>query len=225
MNNSITLKNLEICRNSILYFLLIQIPGNENIISSKKKFSKNKSPAGTLFYQVDEPKLTLSDININKIDLIDAADKFVLGYISKFIDIYVMNNYSKFIAKKSQVSSMYRSIFHSMYILSGAEILHYMINDNNEFIENDNANFNIQRFGIGSFAALYDYLQFTDDEITLPSFLNLYLTRSKDLILKVLEEKLIEQINKKDIYKNDLYITTIEEIYNFPNVPNQNIYY
>ena len=34
MNNCITLKNLDLCKNTILYFLALQIPGNrQNVLN------------------------------------------------------------------------------------------------------------------------------------------------------------------------------------------------
>ena len=218
MNNCVTLKNLEICKNTILYFLGSQVPGNESILEGEIKLSKGISPASTQFYEIEEPNLIMMDKKIMHIDLIDAADTFVMGYISKTIDIYVMNNYSKFIAKKSQIPSMYRSIFQYFYSLTGSEVLHYIIRHNEQFIENDNANIGIQRFGLGSFAALYDYQKFEIDKYSKPSFLLLYLIKSKNLIIKIIEEQLIEQIEKKNIYKNDLYITTLAEIFYFSNM-------
>lgn len=217
MKNCVTLKNLEICKNTILYILSIQIPGNFNIAKLKPRITIGISPASTNFYQIEKPNLIMNNQKFTHIELFDAADTFVLGYLAKLIDIYVMNNYSKFIAKKSQIPCMYRSILNNFYSLSGGEILHYIITDNEQFIENDNAGLNIQRFGIGSFAALHDYQKFENNKAVYPKFLNLYLTKHKDIIIKILEERLIEQIDKKEIYKNDLYITTLAELFYFPN--------
>ena len=218
MSECVTLKNLEKCKNTILYLLAIQIPGNEAILSFEKKVSRGISPASTYFNQIVEPNLITTNHKIIHIDLIQGADKFILGYISKLTDIYIMNNYSKFIAKKSQIPSMFRSIFQNFYKLHGSEILHYLVVDNQEFIENDNANKNIQKFGLGSFAALYDYKKFEEDKKYLPEFLFSYLTKQKNIIINIIEDSLIDQINKKDIYKNDLYITTISELFYFSNI-------
>ena len=99
MTNYIILKNLEICRNTILYLLASQIPGNENIINFKIKISKGVSPVTSCFNQIEEPNLIIRDQKLVRLELIQGADKFVFGYISKLTDIYIMNNYSKFIAK------------------------------------------------------------------------------------------------------------------------------
>ena len=223
MKNCVTLKNLEICKNTILYLLAIQIPNNTNINKLKNKISKGISPTSNFFYQIEEPNLITSNQKFVHIDLIEGADKFVFGYVSKLIDIYIMNNYSKFIVKRIQILSMFKSVFHYFYKLSGSEMLHYLVVDNQEFIENDDANLNIQRFGLGSFAALYDYQKFEENKTYLPEFLSLYLIKSKQLIINTLEKKLIAQINNKEIYKNDLYITTISEIFYFANTYNNTI--
>ena len=160
-----------------------------------------------------------------EVDLLDGADKFVLGYISKFIDIYVMNNYNKFITKNSQVPPMFRSVLKNFYKLRGSEMLHYVVLDNQEFIENDNANLSVQRFGLGSYAALHDYQKFEDDKNSKPEFLYLYLTKQKNIIINILEEILIEQIKNKEIYKKNLYITTISEIFYFSNINNRYSYH
>ena len=51
----------------------------------------------------------------------------------------------------------------------------------------------------------------------MPKLLNSYLVGSKEFIVKVIEDKLIHQINNKDIYKNDLYITSISELFYYSN--------
>ena len=135
MTNFIILKNLEICRNTILYLLASQIPGNENIINFKIKISKGVSPVTSCFNQIEEPNLIIRDQKLVRLELIQGADKFVFGYISKLTDIYIMNNYSKFIAKNSQIPSIFRTILNNFYSLSGSEMLHYLITDNQEFIE------------------------------------------------------------------------------------------
>ena len=221
MTNCIILKNLEICRNTILYLLASQIPGNENIINFKIKISKGVSPVTSCFNQIEEPNLIIRDQKLVRLELIQGADKFVFGYISKLTDIYIMNNYSKFIAKNSQIPSIFGTILNNFYSLSGSEMLHYLIIDNQEFIENDRVNQGIQKFSLGSYAALFDYLKFEDNSDHKPKFLFLYLTEQKNIILNILEDNLLDQINKKEIYKNDLYITTISEIFYFSNLYNK----
>jgi len=221
MTNCIILKNLEICRNTILYLLASQIPGNENIINFKIKISKGVSPVSSCFNQIEEPNLIIRDQKLVRLELIQGADKFVFGYISKLTDIYIMNNYSKFIAKNSQIPSIFRTILNNFYSLSGSEMLHYLIIDNQEFIENDRVNQSIQKFSLGSYAALFDYQKFEDNSDHKPKFLFLYLTEQKNIILNILEDNLLDQINKKEIYKNDLYITTISEIFYFSNLYNK----
>ena len=221
MTNCIILKNLEICRNTILYLLASQIPGNENIINFKIKISKGVSPVTSCFNQIEEPNLIIRDQKLVRLELIQGADKFVFGYISKLTDIYIMNNYSKFIAKNSQIPSIFGTILNNFYSLSGSEMLHYLIIDNQEFIENDRVNQSIQKFSLGSYAALFDYQKFEDNSDHKPKFLFLYLTEQKNIILNILEDNLLDQINKKEIYKNDLYITTISEIFYFSNLYNK----
>ena len=40
MSNCVTLKNLEICKNTILYLIGIQIPSNKNILNFETKISR-----------------------------------------------------------------------------------------------------------------------------------------------------------------------------------------
>ena len=49
MNNSIILKNLNLCKNTILYLLAIQIPGNrKQLLESSPKVIQLNSSAGTI---------------------------------------------------------------------------------------------------------------------------------------------------------------------------------
>ena len=91
MNNCITLKNLDKCKNTLLYLLSLQIPGNrEKIIKCERKIIYCKSSAGTIIKQVENPNIFLFEKELVKLDLIDAADAFVIGYIAKTIDIGIM---------------------------------------------------------------------------------------------------------------------------------------
>ena len=58
MNNCITLKNLDKCKNTLLYLLSLQIPGNrEKIIKCEPKITYCKSSAGTIIKQVENPNI------------------------------------------------------------------------------------------------------------------------------------------------------------------------
>ena len=66
MNNCITLKNLDKCRNTLLYLLSLQIPGNrEKIIENETKITYCKSSAGTIIKQI-ENKWLFRDVTKNK---------------------------------------------------------------------------------------------------------------------------------------------------------------
>ena len=111
MNNCITLKNLDKCKNTLLYLLSLQIPGNrEKIIKCEPKIIYCKSSAGTIIKQVENPNIFLFEKELVKLDLIDATDAFVIGYIAKTIDIGIMNNYQKFITKNIHVPIMFKTI-------------------------------------------------------------------------------------------------------------------
>ena len=64
----------------------------------------------------------------------DGVDAFVIGYLAKTIDIGIMNNYQKFIAKNTQIPLMFRSIINNFYVIDGSEILCNIIQNNHYFI-------------------------------------------------------------------------------------------
>ena len=213
MNNCITLKNLDKCKNTLLYLLSLQIPGNrEKIIKCEPKIIYCKSSAGTIIKQVENPNIFLFEKELVKLDLIDAADAFVIGYIAKTIDIGIMNNYQKFITKNIHVPIMFKSILRDFYIIDAQEILCNIIQNNYYFIKQTNADLTTLKFGLGSFAALNDYMSFEHNDYPSIESLYHYLTGHKKLVMKNIEMELNKQIDNDEIYKNDLYISTLLEI-------------
>jgi hypothetical protein len=59
--------------------------------------------------------------------------------------------------------------------------------------------------------------KFEQNNTLLPTYLYLYLTKNKNLLIKNVQNRFLTEINKKEIYKNDLYIITIAEIFNYSN--------
>ena len=213
MNNCITLKNLDKCKNTLLYLLSLQIPGNrEKIIEYETKITYCKSSAGTIIKQIENPNIFLFEKELIRLDLIDAADAFVIGYIAKTIDIGIMNNYQKFITKNIHIPIMFKSILRDFYIIDAQEILCNIIQNNYYFIKQTNADPTTLKFGLGSFAALNDYMSFEHDDYPGIESLYHYLTGNKKIVMKNIEIELNKKITNDEIYKNDLYISTLLEI-------------
>ena len=219
MNNSIILKNLNLCKNTILYLLAIQIPGNrKQLLESSPKVIQLNSSAGTIFKQVANPNFTYLELKLINLDLVDGVDAFVIGYLAKTIDIGIMNNYQKFIAKNTQIPLMFRSIINNFYVIDGSEILCNIIQNNHYFIRQTAPDSTTLKFGLGSYAALNDYIKFEKNSSFFPKYLHLYLTHKKNIIMSDIEEQLNHEIYNKTIYKNDLFITTLLEINNHNNI-------
>jgi hypothetical protein len=93
MNNSIILKNLDLYKNTIIYLLAIQIPGNrEQLLESSPKVIQLNSSARTIFKQIANPNFTYLEQKLINLDLVDGVYAFVIGYLAKTIDIGIMNN-------------------------------------------------------------------------------------------------------------------------------------
>ena len=213
MENNVTLKNLNTCKNTILYQLALQIPGNrERIFRCDPKITCVKSSTGKIVKQVLNPNFVLFEKELVKLDLIDGVDAFVIGYLAKIIDVGVMNNYHKFITKNIQVPLMFKSILKDFYLINSQEILCNIMQNNYYFIKQENADPTTLEFGLGSFAALSDYLSFEQKKFPLIENLYLYLTNNKKMVMKNIELELNNLIENDEIYKNDLYISTLMDI-------------
>tara|TARA_B100000676_G_scaffold287041_1_gene317194 strand:+ start:222 stop:872 length:651 start_codon:yes stop_codon:yes gene_type:complete len=211
----VTLNNLDKCKNTLLYLLSLQIPGNrEKILKCKPKIIYCESSAGTIVKQIVNPNIILFEKELVKIDLIDGADAFVIGYIAKTIDIGIMNNFKKFITKNIQIPLMFRSLIKDFYVVDAQEILCNIAQNNYYFINQIDPDENTLKFGLGSFAALSDYLNFEHNYYPTFETLYLYLTYNKKIIMKNVEIEVNKKIDKNEIYKNDLYISTLLEINN-----------
>ena len=66
----VTLNNLDKCKNTLLYLLSLQIPGNrEKILKCKPKIIYCESSAGTIVKQIVNPNIILFEKELVKIDL------------------------------------------------------------------------------------------------------------------------------------------------------------
>ena len=118
MNSSVVLKSLNKCKNTTLYQLAMQIPGNrERIFKCTPKITYSTSSTGKIIKQVENPNFLLFEKELVKLDLMYGVDAFVIGYLAKTIDLGIMNNYHKFITKNLQVPLMFKSILKNFYIV------------------------------------------------------------------------------------------------------------
>ena len=213
MDNCITLKNLDLCKNTILYLLALQIPGNrESILKHDFKVSNLISSAGTVVKNIEVPNLLIAEKGLSKLDLVDGVDPFVIGYLAKTIDIGIINNFNKFVTKNIQIPMMFRSIISNFYVINSSEILFNITQNNFYFIKQTDPDPTTLKFGLGSYAALIDYLNFERENYQSRENLFHYLTCNKKKVMKDIESGLNQQITNNDIYKNDLYISTLLEI-------------
>ena len=213
MDNCITLKNLDLCKNTILYLLALQIPGNrESILKHDFKASNLISSAGTVVKNIEVPNLLIAEKGLSKLDLVDGVDPFVIGYLAKTIDIGIINNFNKFVTKNIQIPMMFRSIISNFYVINSSEILFNITQNNYYFIKQIDPDPTTLKFGLGSYAALIDYLNFEREKYQSRENLFHYLTCNKKKVMKNIESGLNQQITNNDIYKNDLYISTLLEI-------------
>ena len=213
MDNCITLKNLDLCKNTILYLLALQIPGNrESILKHDFKASNLISSAGTVVKNIEVPNLLIAEKGLSKLDLVDGVDPFVIGYLAKTIDIGIINNFNKFVTKNIQIPMMFRSIISNFYVINSSEILFNITQNNYYFIKQTDPDPTTLKFGLGSYAALIDYLNFERENHQSRENLFHYLTCNKKKVMKDIESGLNQQITNNDIYKNDLYISTLLEI-------------
>lgn len=218
MNSSVVLKSLNKCKNTTLYQLAMQIPGNrERVFKCTPKITYSNSSTGKIIKQVENPNFLLFEKELVKLDLMYGVDAFVIGYLAKTIDLGIMNNYHKFITKNLQVPLMFKSILKNFYIVDSQEIL-CNINQNNYYFINQKEPDSITlAFGLGSFAGLSDYLSFENSNYPVIESLYLYLTDNKKMVMKNIEVELNKLIDNDEIYKNDLYISTLLDI-NYHNI-------
>tara|TARA_B110000196_G_C21029095_1_gene606684 strand:+ start:212 stop:841 length:630 start_codon:yes stop_codon:yes gene_type:complete len=185
----------------------MQIPGNrEKTLNNNQKISYFYSSAETNVKNIEEPNLLLSEERLFKLDIINGADSFVIGHKAKTIDIGIINNYQKFVTKNIQIQLMFKSIINNFYVINGSEILVNITQNNYYFIKQKNPEPTTLKFGLGSYTALNNYLNFEKVNYQGKESLYQYLTYNKKKVMKDIEIKLNNQIGKNDIYKNDLYI-------------------
>jgi len=204
-------KNLNFYRNSILFFVGIQIPDNyENIKNFQYEFTKLELPNRKFFFQITKPNFSEIKFKFIKLDLVLGVNSFVLGYISKIIDIYISYSLNYHVQNKYQTHKFYELIFDDLYCVPGNEILDFLILNNKSLVENKNANKSLLNFGIGSFAALYDYSTFLKNNNKFNTFLGCYLNNeNKKLLIRNIEKILIDNIYKKKLLLSDLFINNI----------------
>ena len=211
MIKSLLYTNLNHYKNTIKFLIGIQIPENYiNIVNLKSEFTKLKLPNNEFFFQVTKPNFKELKFKFKKLNPIIGVNSFVLGYVAKIIDIYISHSSIYYIKNKISTRIFFQSILNNFYNLSSDEILYFLILNNKNLVNNINPNLSTLNFGIGSFAALYDYSSFLNNNKNFNTYLSYYLNSShKKYLIKRIENNLIDNIYCKKLYINDLYINSI----------------
>ena len=210
VNQSLS-SNIDLCLNTILYLVGLQTHGNyKKIINygvSIKKISSNKNYD---FIQIEKPNLSNLHLKFDKLDPIKGSSSFVVGYISKIIDLNITNNIFNTRIHKSDIKQIYLSIFNTFYKISGEEIFDFAIFNNQNIMFNSDYSNVTSHFGLGSYAAIWDHQLFERDFTLNNGYLFSYLSdKDNTLLTRNLENVLIAQFNKKEIFKNHLYINSL----------------
>ena len=210
INQSLSL-NIDLCLNTILYLVGLQTHGNyKKIINygvSIKKISSNKNYD---FIQIEKPNLSNLHLKFDKLDPIKGSSSFVVGYISKIIDLNITNNIFNSRIYRSDIKQIYLSIFNTFYKISGEEIFDFAIFNNQNIMFNSDYSNVTSHFGLGSYAAIWDHQLFERDCALNNGYLFSYLSdKDNTLLTRNLENVLIAQFNKKEIFKNHLYINSL----------------
>ena len=128
---------------------------------------------------------------------------------SQHLDVNIVTNHH---APNCNSGQNFKSILKDFYLINSQEILCNIMQNNYYFIKQENADPTTLEFGLGSFAALSDYLSFEQKKFPLIENLYLYLTNNKKMVMKNIELELNNLIENDEIYKNDLYISTLMDI-------------
>ena len=211
MFNQSLSSNIDLCLNTILYLVGLQTPGNyKKILNygvSIKKISSNKNYD---FIQIEKPNLSNLDLKFDKLDPIKGSSSFVVGYISKIIDLNITNNIFNSRIYRSDIKQIYLSIFNPFYKISSEEIFDFAIFNNQNIMFNSDYSNVTSHFGLGSYAAIWDHQLFERDFALNNGYLYSFLSENDNTLLtRNLENVLIAQFNKKEIFKNHLFINSL----------------
>ena len=210
VNQSLS-SNIDLCLNTILYLVGLQIPGNyKKIINYGVNIKKVTSNKDYKFIQIEKPNLSNLNLKFEKLDSIKGSSSFVVGYISKIIDLNVINNIFNTRIYRSDIKQIYLSIFNTFYKIGGEEIFDFAIFNNQNIMYNSDYSNITSQFGLGSYAAIWDHQLFERDFALNNGYLYSYLSdKDNTLLTRNLENVLIAQFNKKEIFKNHLFINSL----------------
>ena len=210
VNQSLS-SNIDLCLNTILYLVGLQTPGNyKKIVNYSVNIKKVTSNKDYEFIQIQKPNLSNLNLKFDKLDSIKGSSSFVVGYISKIIDLNIINNIFNSRIYRSDIKQIYLSIFNTFYKISGEEILDFAIFNNQNVMFNSDYSNVTSHFGLGSYAAIWDHQLFERDFVLSNGYLYSYLSDEVNtLLIRNLENVLIAQFNKKEILKNHLFINSL----------------
>ena len=211
MFNQALSSNIDLCLNTILYLVGLQTPGNyKKIINYDVNIKKISSNNNCQFIQIEKPNLSNLDLKFDKLESIKGSNSFVIGYISKIIDLNITNNIINSRIYKSDIKQIYLSIFSTFYKISGEEIFDFAIFNNQNIMYNSDYSNVTSHFGLGSYAAIWDHQLFERDFALNNGYLYSYLSdKDNTLMMRNLENVLIAQFNKREIFKNHLFINSL----------------
>ena len=211
MFNQSLSSNIDLCLNTILYLVGLQTPGNyKKIVNYSVNIKKVSSYKDYEFIQIEKPNLSNLNLKFEKLDSIKGSSSFVVGYISKIIDLNVINNIFNTRIYRSDIKQIYLSIFNTFYKIGGEEIFDFAIFNNQNIMYNSDYTNVTSHFGLGSYAAIWDCQLFERDLVLNNGYLYSYLSdKDNTLLIRNLENVLIAQFNKKEIFKNHLYINSL----------------
>ena len=162
------------------------------------------------FIQIEKPNLSNLDLKFDKLDPIKGSSSFVVGYISKIIDLNITNNIFNSRIYRSDIKQIYLSIFNTFYKINGEEIFDFAIFNNQNIMFNSDYSNVTSHFGLGSYAAIWDHQLFERDFALNNGYLYSFLAENDNTLLtRNLENVLIAQFNKKEIFKNHLFINSL----------------
>ena len=211
MFNQALSSNIDLCLNTILYLVGLQTPGNyKKIINYAVNIKKISSNNNCQFIQIEKPNLSNLDLKFDKLESIKGSNSFVIGYISKIIDLNITNNIINSRIYKSDIKQIYLSIFSTFYKISGEEVFDFAIFNNQNIMYNSDYSNVTSHFGLGSYAAIWDHQLFERDFALNNGYLYSYLAdKDNTLMMRNLENVLIAQFNKREIFKNHLFINSL----------------
>ncbi len=211
MFNQALSSNIDLCLNTILYLVGLQTPGNyKKIINYDVNIKKISSNNNCQFIQIEKPNLSNLDLKFDKLESIKGSNSFVIGYISKIIDLNITNNIINSRIYKSDIKQIYLSIFSTFYKISGEEVFDFAIFNNQNIMYNSDYSNVTSHFGLGSYAAIWDHQLFERDFALNNGYLYSYLSdKDNTLMMRNLENVLIAQFNKREIFKNHLFINSL----------------